>query len=163
MEDKIHELDIAVNVRVLSDEEVLNRKKSQIELWTWLRRKESYWAHNSRTKWLKEGDKNTRYFHTVETMRKRKNCIDTITTEGDIIEEPFEIKQEAAKYFQNIFKEDHNNRPTFCGLGFNTLNYTQATSLIEKFSHAEIDQVVASCDGSKAPRPDGFNFKFIKD
>lgn len=38
----------------------------------------------------------------------------------------------------------------------------QQASLTEKFTHDEIDSAVASCDVSKAPGPDGFNFRFIK-
>lgn len=34
--------------------------------------------------------------------------------------------------------------------------------LTEPFSHDEIDAAVASCEGNKAPGPDGFNFAFVK-
>ncbi|KAK8302677.1 hypothetical protein V6Z11_D04G102000 [Gossypium hirsutum] len=36
---------------------------------------ENYWAQRDRIQWLKEGDRNTRYFHVRATGRKKKNSI----------------------------------------------------------------------------------------
>ncbi|TYH01231.1 hypothetical protein ES288_A09G041400v1 [Gossypium darwinii] len=41
-------------------------------------REESYWAQRSRSKWLKEGDRNTRYFHAKATGRLKKNLIEKL-------------------------------------------------------------------------------------
>lgn len=162
LEGKISDIDMAANDRNLSNDEVASRASLQVELWNWLRRKESYWAQNSRAKWISEGDKNTRYFHTIASMRRRKNCIDVIKSGNQIIQDPEEIKSEAVNFFSTIFKEEHSQRPYFSNLDFKTLNLVQGQQLEERFSCEEIDQAVASCDGSKAPGPDGFNFKFVK-
>lgn len=45
---------------------------------------------------------------------------------------------------------------------FNELSPEKVTSLTLPFSLEEIELAVASCDADKAPGPDGFNFKFIK-
>ena len=161
-EDKIHDIDMEANIRNLSDTEVSLRKNFQIELWSWMRRKESYWAQVSRVKWIKEGDRNTRYFHTVASMRRRKNSIECIKVGNQSHEDPDAIKAEAVNFFSSIFKEEHQQRPIFNNLDFKTLSIEQGERLVEPFSHEEIDQAVASCDGSKAPGPDGFNFSFIK-
>ncbi|KAB1671561.1 hypothetical protein, partial [Gossypium barbadense] len=41
-------------------------------------REESYWAQRSRSRWLREGDRNTRYFHAKATSRLKKNNIERI-------------------------------------------------------------------------------------
>lgn len=155
-------LDQQSKARNLSNEEIQERKEIQSELWNWLRRRESYWAQNSRARWLKEGDKNTKFFHTLATMRKRKNSIESIPVGNTISDDPLIIKEEAVKFFQKIFKEDHHQRPTFQGLNFSTLTDFQGNQLTEKFSPEEIDAAVASCDGSKSSGPDGLNFNFVK-
>lgn len=82
--------------------------------------------------------------------------------DGILASDPHEIRMEADRHFKTIFTVEHNMRPTFDNLGFNTLTTEKIAFLEDKFSHEEIDGVVASCDPSKAPGPDGFNFAFIK-
>lgn len=53
LEDKIQNIDSVANSRSLEDHELQERNVAQVNLWTWLKRKESYWAQNSRSKWLK--------------------------------------------------------------------------------------------------------------
>ena len=52
--------------------------------------------------------------------------------------------------------------PTFTGLNFQKLTESQAGELIEPITHMEIDNAMSSCNPSKSPGPDGFNFRFIK-
>lgn len=98
LEEKIQNLDSSSNNRPLTKSELRERKAAQQELWTWLKRKEVFWAQNSRGKWLKEGDKNTRYFHTLASIRKRKNSITSLSINGSDIADPAGLKMEAIKY-----------------------------------------------------------------
>lgn len=116
----------------------------------------------SRAKWIEAGDKNTRFFHTLANIRRRKNQLEQIIIDGAAIEKPNEIKDEAVNYFQNIFKEEFPHRPTFDNLNFRKLSEEDSIALIAPCSREEIDEAVNSCDGQKAPGPDGFNFSFIK-
>lgn len=162
LEERINVLDQCANERSLNDHEIEERQIAQSELWDWLKKKEAYWAQNSRSKWLKEGDKNTKYFHALASNRKRKNCITSLTTNGLIIDDPAGIQSEAVNFFKKIFHEDYSTRPIFEGLNFRTLSSDQAASLIAPFSRDEIDAAVDSCNSRKAPGPDGYNFHFIK-
>lgn len=162
LEEKIQKLDSTSNNRELDESELSERKKAQQDLWTWLKRKEVFWAQNSRAKWLKEGDKNTWYFHTLASIRKRKNSISSLPINGCDIVDPAGLKREEVKYFQEIFTEEHPNQPTFNGLAFRQISPHQSSSLIAPFSKKEIDEAVASCNAQKSPGPDGFNFSFIK-
>lgn len=162
LEDQIQYFDDIANHRTLSDPELDLRKSAQIDLWSWLKKREAYWAQVSRSKWLKEGDRNTKFFHTLASIRRQKNSISSIVVDNTNIVDCAGIKSEAVSYFQNIFQEDLKNRPTFENLGFKKLLPSQTSMLCEPFSHDEIDAAVASCDGNKSPGPDGFNFNFIK-
>lgn len=55
------------------------------------------------------------------------------------------------------------SRPTFDDLPFKSLSGKQAEELTAPFSRVEIDEVINSCDSQKAPGPDGYNCKFIKE
>ena len=46
--------------------------------------KEGFWRQKARVKWLSDGDKNTKFFHTAVTKRRRKSVIYRIRkTNGD--------------------------------------------------------------------------------
>lgn len=162
LEDSIANLDDLNNQRDLDEEELDKRKQAQSDLWMWMKRKELYWAQNSRITWLKEGDRNTKNFHAMATIKRRKNIIASIDIDGQSINDPSQIKKEARVFFKKIFREDYDSRPILENLEFNRLTKTQADSLTLPFTKEEIDSTVASCDSNKASGPDGFNFKFVK-
>ncbi|XP_048491371.1 uncharacterized protein LOC125492703 [Beta vulgaris subsp. vulgaris] len=162
LESLIQSYDDLSNQRSLDEEELDGKKSAIADLWMWMKRKEVYWAQNSRVSWLKEGDRNTKFFHTVASNKRRKNSISSIKVNGVKIDDPPKLKSSAAAFFKDIFKEEWANRPVFEGLDFSHLSQEQASKLILPFSEEEIDKAVFSCDSNKAPGPDGFNFKFIK-
>lgn len=108
---------------------------------------------------IKEGDCNTKYIHTLASIRRRKNQFESLAVGGEIVDKPDEIKKKAVTYFQSIFHEEHPIRPTFNGLIFNKPTATNCSFFVAPFSHEEIDVTIDSCDTSG---PDGLNFKFIK-
>ena len=161
-EVEIQKWDYEANSRDLEPEEIRWRAQAQLELWDWLKKKEIYWAQQSRINWLKSGDRNTKFFHICASLRRSRNNISSILLQDRKIEDPSIIKDEAVKYFKNLFNEDFKERPTFSNLGFKKLSDSQASIITAPFSTTEIDEAVASCNPSKSPGPDGFNFKFIK-
>ncbi|GJT63289.1 hypothetical protein Tco_1006822 [Tanacetum coccineum] len=68
----------------------------------------------------------------------------------------------AARHFSSRFKEGNKCRPTFNSSLFRRISVVDVNFLEADISMDEIKSVVWDCDGSKAPRPDDLNFKFIK-
>lgn len=62
-----------------SGEEIKNIEKQIDGI---LLEEEIYWRQRSRAVWLKEGDKNTKFFHSKASARKRKNTIEGILDEN---------------------------------------------------------------------------------
>ena len=64
-------------------------------------REEVYWRQKSREKWLKEGDRNTKFFHNSIKMRRAHNKIFSIeNSEGIMVNDPNVIKKEAIAFFK---------------------------------------------------------------
>nr|KYP33993.1 hypothetical protein KK1_045101 [Cajanus cajan] len=110
----------------------------------------------------KKGDKNTRYFHVVVNWRRRMNSLKGIEKDGVWIQEPNQVKYEVSNYFSNKFSEEMWLRPTLDGVQFSKISNEQRILLTQQFGGLEIKEAVWSCDGSKSPGPDGYNFNFIK-
>lgn len=43
------------------------------------------WRHKAREKWLKEGDRNTKYFHCLANYRRKNNYIEEMCIHGERI------------------------------------------------------------------------------
>jgi hypothetical protein len=50
----------------------------QLEINEWLEREEVKWRQKSRELWLKEGDRNSKFFHLSTLVRRHKNYITEI-------------------------------------------------------------------------------------
>lgn len=86
-----------------------------------------FWAQSSRAKWLKDGDRNSKYFHVLASVHKRKNTITSLSTNGFLIDDLTCIQEEAISFFSNIFKEEFSSWPTFDGLNFK--NYSLSSHI----------------------------------
>lgn len=64
----------------------------------------------SRSKWLEFGDRNTRYFHGVATIRRRRNHVKSIQNEHGVwLEDSEELETNATRYFQELFASQGNH------------------------------------------------------
>lgn len=79
-----------------------------------------------------------------------------------LIEEPSAVKNEVFDHFKKIFSEPNMDRPRFVSDKFKTISSDQAMALECGFSEKEIQLAFWSCEGSKAPGPDGFSINFVK-
>lgn len=64
--------------------------------------KEISWRQKSRCLWLKEGDKNTKFFQRMANSHRRGNSIDKLKIEGEIIEDADVIKEGILDFYQNL-------------------------------------------------------------
>ncbi|KAA3467760.1 reverse transcriptase [Gossypium australe] len=72
---------------------------------------ESYWEQRARVNWLKLGDRNTAFFHSIATQKRRQNCIQKLQdTDGREIGEQQEMAEMARTYFQELFKAEEEGQ-----------------------------------------------------
>jgi hypothetical protein len=113
--------------------------------------------------WLKEGDANSKYFHSILSKRRRGNAISVIQADGVTLEGVHPIRQAVFSHFASHFKALDVERPGVGNLQFRQLSQVESGSLTTPFAEVEVKVVVWDCDSYKSPGPDGINFGFIKD
>ena len=78
---------------ILSLEELEARTEVREEYKKWVLLEEITWRKKSREVWLKEGDRNTGFFHKMANAHRRRSNVDKIRINGVWLSEENEIKE----------------------------------------------------------------------
>ncbi|KAJ0599187.1 putative RNA-directed DNA polymerase [Helianthus annuus] len=116
----------------------------------------------ARVKWLRFGDENSSFFHTMVKVNMASNRINGLVFKGILVSDPADLKAEILSWFKKQFSEPINRRPKFSGVGLPKLSFHGASILDNVFSESEVWRAIKDCNGGKAPGPDGFTLKFFK-
>ncbi|CAK8570795.1 unnamed protein product [Lathyrus sativus] len=116
----------------------------------------------ARTSWVREGDLNTKYFHSLLKCRTRRNAITALKSGNIILDDVNSIKYAFKEYFANMFSKLGLPRPRMNFDDLTKLSPTESAYLEKPFGDDEVRSVVFNCNGNKSPGPDGFNFDFLK-
>ncbi|MCH98891.1 LINE-1 reverse transcriptase like, partial [Trifolium medium] len=147
---------------LLTIQEVEERKKLFGDLWRLLKSKEVLTVQRSKAKWHKEGDSNSKFFHSCLKMREKRNSIYCLRVGNRWLEASSEIIEEVSTYFKNHFSSIPWVRPKLDRVVFPSISMMGNLLLTAPFVLEEIEEVVMKSDGNKSPGPDGFNFAFVK-
>ncbi|GKV47624.1 hypothetical protein SLEP1_g54507 [Rubroshorea leprosula] len=161
--DSIVAIDKKGEVLPLSPEDIVIRRTNFLDLWKNQRIKEIMWRQNARKTWISEGDANSKFFHNCVKGRRRKNDIVSIMAGNERLEEVNKMKKGVANHFEALFKEEAWQRPVLDGIEFKKISEEERAMLEVPFNEEEVKQAVWNCESAKAPGPNGFNFKFIKE
>ena len=73
IEDELNKMEVSTIDRQLSPQELLIKKQLQEDLWVAAQSHESLLRQKARSRWVKEGDCNSRYFHLMINASRRSN------------------------------------------------------------------------------------------
>lgn len=99
--NELHKLDRDEEMDDLNSEDPKRREELRSKLNIVLKDEESLWRTRAKQHWLREGDDNTKFFHSIANGRRRVNEIGPIVDEGLTITEEDDKK----KYFFRKFKK----------------------------------------------------------
>jgi exonuclease III len=151
----------ARTVELMKEEE-----KIQMHLEQRRQQEEILWRQKSRVQWLKEGEKNTKFFHRTMIHRRHINRITHLEDEqGNLIRDRAHIEEELNRHYQNLLtesKEDRNEAITRVTSHIPSLiTPEQNAALIRPITQEEVDQAVKDMPSGKSPGPDGFTTDFF--
>jgi len=148
---------------MINDLEVSTWKTKFEELWRLLKAKDVMIVQRSRSRWLKEGDANSKFFHRCLKLRASRNAIKALRENDGWVVSPSEVRRKVVAYFKNHVTASTWEHPKLDCVVFARLSEGENGSLVAPFSLLEIQAVVRDSDGNKSPGPDGYNFAFVKE
>ncbi|CAN6234585.1 unnamed protein product [Urochloa humidicola] len=146
---------------IQNHEAILKTKRELDEL---LYREEMIWMQRSRISWLREGDRNTKYFHQKARWRARKNRIKKLKREdGSWTSDQNEMQGMAKDYFTDLFLRDNDVDPQeLIDLLDPRITDDINRDLCKPYSVEEISDAMFQIGPLKAPGPDGFPARFFQ-
>lgn len=145
--DILHASDVATT------EEIREATK---ELHEALRAEETFWRKKSRVIWLREGNRNSNFFHATTIHRRAWNRISRLVDQTGRIEKSEDgIVAIATEYFRNLF---HTSNPSGIAEAIThvktSIIKTMNAELTKSISESEVKRVLFAMHPEKAHGPD---------
>ncbi|XP_060212118.1 uncharacterized protein LOC132639701 [Lycium barbarum] len=121
----------------------------------------------SKATWLKLGDDNTKYFHSVIKQRRLGQTIFQLKDENQRIQhDPEEIAGIFVRFYKHMLGETGGYTqkavPGFLANG-HTLTIEQQVTLLGTYSRKEVKEAMFSINPNKSPGPDGYGSGFFRE
>ncbi|RVW15177.1 LINE-1 reverse transcriptase-like [Vitis vinifera] len=146
--------------RSLTERELELKTEAKEAFKNWVLLEETHWRQSSRELWLREGDKNTGFFHRMANAHRRNNSMDKIKINGRWLEEEREVREGVVNAFQQLLSEDQSWKSDIEGLQLKSLNHAEAEGLEQPFTEAEIHLALMGMNGDKAQARMGSQWPF---
>ena len=134
------------------------------ELSNALKAEEMFWRQKSRVLWLREGDRNSKYFHALVKQRRARNSITQLLDEnGNMVEDEEGLVAIATSYFRQIC-ESSNPEDIADALENVSTTITGAINedLTTPVTEWKVKLAIFAMHPEKAPGPDGMTTLFYQ-
>ncbi|XP_042484156.1 uncharacterized protein LOC122064513 [Macadamia integrifolia] len=125
---------------------------------------DNLWAKKAKQRWMKDGDKNSKFFHLSVKMRRDRNQIRTLqNADGEWMND----QQQLSSYIVNYYEEFHrlsitSPHPELLDCIPCIISDDDALYLEAEPSSEEIKKAIWELDPNSSPGPDGFSGKFFR-
>lgn len=126
----------------------------------------TFLRQKSRAAWLRDGDRNTSFFHRNLKCTRGQGGISSLVIDDSLTTDQQVISTHVVSYYENLFRQDPDFTPCFDGLEefFPTkISPEQNQRLIQVPSHDDVKHAVFGMSPDSAPGPDGFGGRFYQD
>ena len=113
--------------------------------------------------WLKDGNKNSKFFHNIASKRKRRNCFDALL-DGNGVKKAWGdgLEEVITEYFDTLFTSAGSNSYEVLACMEKSLTAEQRGLLDAPFTKKDVKDALFSMNPEKARGPDGLNPDFYQ-
>ncbi|KAL0295205.1 UNVERIFIED_CONTAM: LINE-1 retrotransposable element O protein [Sesamum radiatum] len=140
--------------------------KRREELESGAAREETKWRQRSKDMWLREGDRNTSFFHRRASQRYCTNLICQIRTESGVwVESEEDIRRCISSHFQGVYT---SSRPRQEDIDKGTeglrrlMDAKMSRDLLQPYTAEEVTKALFQMAPLKSPGPDGMSPLFFQ-
>jgi len=120
-----------------------------------------FWKQRAKTFWYREGDLNTKFFHTAATSRRKVNGTEHLeNSHGTICRKEEELQVMVWDNFSHMFTKLPSNCAAVISKVPTAIIEEDNYSLTTAFTLDEFRSTVFSMQADKCLRSDGFNMSF---
>ncbi|KAM1781459.1 hypothetical protein COP1_039935 [Malus domestica] len=140
-----------------SIESLLERANLTQKLDELLSQEEIFWRQRARISWMRDGDRNTKFFHRRASIRKAKNRIVKLRDDQGLWQEDQGgIEKVVTDYFSGIYRSQQYGDANDIIDGLEPrISYDMNSILNATFTVEEVRAALFQMEPSKSPGPDG--------
>ncbi|XP_028087092.1 uncharacterized protein LOC114287836 [Camellia sinensis] len=147
---------------ILFEEDMARQDTARKDFGHVARMEEISFRQKSRCLWLKDGDRNTSFFHRMANAHRRVTQIGRLRVNGVVLSSTEEITMAIVGFYEYLFRPvEEVWRLTLDGFPFDLISEADYLLLESVFTEEEVFKVLWSMLGDKAPGPDGFSIAFL--
>ncbi|KAL0394948.1 UNVERIFIED_CONTAM: hypothetical protein Slati_4461000 [Sesamum latifolium] len=147
-------------------QKIVNRLSSNDKLEELYSQEELLWQQRAKALWLKEGDKNTAFFHARASERRDRKAIKALIDDGECLREGKDVVRDVGlRYFEHIFQSTNLQQVVMReSIGTLTPRVTEDMNamLTQPFTMEEVNLALKQMHPLKSPGPDGMSPIFYK-
>ncbi|GJS94303.1 hypothetical protein Tco_0801271 [Tanacetum coccineum] len=112
--------------------------------------------------WLKDGDKNTAFFHSMIKARRNKNRVESIRDEKGNFYKGNKVSKQFVKHFKKFLGESNHVAPIADTYFKRKVSNEEAQCMVKEVSDKEIKEAIFDIDSNKDDGLDGYIYEFFK-
>lgn len=122
-------------------------KENQKNLAEIYAQQETFWKQRSKQLWLKEGDKNSRFFHAAAKNRRATNQIKNLkNSEGVTVDWSTGLEDVITSYFTSLFTATNTEWSTVIDRVLSKVNEEQNASMLAEVTDKEVKSALFNMD-----------------
>ncbi|XP_031127486.1 uncharacterized protein LOC116029577 [Ipomoea triloba] len=156
---------IQENVHYASSRGLQNLERKLLrELNAVLDQEETLWFQKSRRDWIKDGDRNTRYYHTSTMIRRNKSRVRLLKLQGEWTDDPLRVSTHIIDYFSALFCRSGRDETVSLSQINNShkISQAQAVRLSRRVPEEEVKKAIFGMKKLGSPGPDGIPAVFYQ-